>query len=165
MRRGAQISECGQFRYWLSREWDAHRPHACVIMLNPSTADANVDDPTIRKLLGFGERLGWGGFIVVNLYSFRATKPAELKRAGYPGQTCGDDGHIVRAATLARDSGGPVICAWGANARGMQRPEIVRALLKDAGATELRALRLLADGTPEHPLMLPYTCTPVPYTA
>lgn len=164
MNRVALISDCGRFRHWLVREWDAALPRACVIMLNPSTADGTQDDPTIRKLIGFGERLGWGAFEVVNLYSYRATKPADLKRAGYLGTGGEHDEYIRRAALGAFATGGPVICAWGANARGLSRPKQVEALLLDE-ALPLRALRLLADGIPEHPLMLPYTCTPVPYTA
>lgn len=156
MKSDALISPCGQYRHWLTRCWDEGKPVACVIMLNPSKADASVNDPTIRKLIGFGERLGWGGFVVVNLFAYRATKPAALKAAGYPGQRIEDDEHIIAAAHEALRSGGQVICAWGANARGMQRPRIVRAVLRGAGVRELHALRLLADGTPEHPLMLPY---------
>jgi hypothetical protein len=167
--RGATLSACGTYRYNLVRRWSMSAPQACVIMLNPSTADADKDDPTIRKLIGFGQRLGWGGFEVVNLYSYRATKPAALRAAGYPGQRVEDDRYIIQAAIAAKASGGPVICAWGANARGMQRPMVVRAVLRHADITELRALRLLPDGTPEHPLMLPYNDDegkvrqPVPY--
>lgn len=164
MNREALISDCGRFRHWLSRTWDEAKPIACVVMLNPSTADATVDDATIRKLIGFGERLGWGGFIVVNLYAYRATKPADLRKAGYPGQGLNDDSHIVQAALRAQKSGGPVVCAWGANARGLDRQAMVRRLLVQCGVSA-QALRLLPDGTPEHPLMLPYTCTPVPYRA
>lgn len=165
MKRDALISDDGRLRHWLARIWDESKPLACVVMLNPSTADASVDDATIRKLIGFGERLGWGGFFVVNLYSYRATKPADLKRAGYPGQGLNDDSFIVRAALRAKNSGGPVICAWGANARGLERQKTVRRLLAQCGITSPMALRLLPDGIPEHPLMLPYTCTPVPLAA
>lgn len=163
MNRAALLSPCGTYRHTLLRQWDPKLPTACVVMLNPSTADAEKDDPTIRKLIGFGRRLGWGGFEVVNLFSYRATKPADLKRAGYPGQSVGDDDFIIRAALTSLRTGGPVICAWGANARGLQRPEVVRIRLRQSHVP-LHALRLLPDGTPEHPLMLPYTCTPIPLT-
>lgn len=161
MDRQAIISDCGTFRYRLSRMWSPTPPLAFV-MLNPSTADANLDDPTIRKCIGFAERLGFGGIDVVNLFAFRATDPKDLRNNG---SQVGpeNDYAIQRCARLARAYGSPVICAWGANARsplGQARATTVRKMLGDMNV-ELRALRLLRDGVPEHPLMLPYSCKPV----
>ena len=153
--RGAVISRCGQYRYRLWRHWEEGGPRAVFIMLNPSTADAEQDDPTIRKCIGFAKRLGYTGIEVVNLYAFRATYPSVLKAAGYP-KGPDNDGHILTAAT----AGGIVICAWGANTRGLTRPDAVLDMLREAGIVPM-ALAFTADGLPSHPLMLPYTCVPV----
>jgi hypothetical protein len=162
--RGALISDCGKYRYALFRQWDDSKRRLPFIMLNPSTADAETDDPTIRKCIGFAERLGFGGIQVFNLYAYRATKPAELRANGYQ---VGPQNDICMTTWLKLeklDERGYVICAWGANARGLSRPEHVKSHLALAGV-RLRALRLLPDGVPEHPLMLPYSCTPIPLGA
>ena len=130
-------------------------------MLNPSTADSISDDPTIRKCIGFAERLGFGGIEVFNLFAFRATNPKDLRAQGYLVGEDNDKIIINRLQELGMDDDGYVVCAWGANARNLSRPPYLTSLLSLAGI-RLRALRLLADGTPEHPLMLPYSCKPVP---
>lgn len=81
--KGAEISDCGKYRYKLWRIWNEKLPLAMFVMLNPSTADANQDDATIRRLIGFAERMGCGGFYVGNLYPYRATDPKELIRVGF----------------------------------------------------------------------------------
>ena len=84
MRCDAVISECGRYRYSLLREWNAGRPRLCIVMLNPSTADANKDDPTIRRCIGFARRDGYGSIVVVNVAAFRATKPKDMLMAADP---------------------------------------------------------------------------------
>jgi hypothetical protein len=154
MKRSAVISGCGAFRYVLTRNWtDDTASVLLFVMLNPSTADAGIDDPTIRKCIGFAQRLGYGGIEVVNLYAYRATDPRALKTAGYQ---VGPDNDRYTMAAIRRAAN--VALAWGANARGMIRPDIVLRMVREAGVTPM-ALRRLADGVPEHPLMLPYTCT------
>lgn len=153
MIRDAVISECGQFRYRLIRVWDVDLPRLAFVMLNPSTADASQDDPTIRKCIGFAKRLGFGGIFVVNLYAFRATDPAMLRKQGYlVGPK--NDAHIGFAAWECET----LICAWGANARGLARPGEVLDIIKRTGRKPM-ALRILAGNVPAHPLMLPYSCT------
>lgn len=78
MDKGAIISECGKYRYQLWRIWDDTKPKVLFIMHNPSTADANEDDPTIRRCIGFAKRWGYGGIYVGNLFAFRATDPKDL---------------------------------------------------------------------------------------
>lgn len=160
MKKSAIISECGKFRYHLTRQWNEALKPLPFIMLNPSTADADEDDPTIRKCIGFATRLGFGGIEVFNLFAFRATNPKDLRAHGYQVGPENDRIMTNRLAELGLQDRGYVICAWGANARNLQAPQRVRTHLALAGV-RLRALRLLADGTPEHPLMLPYSCTPV----
>jgi len=156
----AVISPCGKFRYRLTRQWGegAALP---FVMLNPSTADAEQDDPTIRKCVGFAKRMGYDGIEVVNLYAYRATKPADLKKAGYP-RGPENDRHIE--AALVESHANSVICAWGVNARGLSRPTEVLEIIRRTGMRPT-ALKLTDDGIPCHPLMLAYDCRQVTLTA
>ncbi len=154
----AVLSPCGRFRYRLARTWGPGERMAFV-MLNPSTADATTDDPTIRKCIGFARRNGFDGIEVVNLFAFRATDPADLRRAGYQVGAY-NDSHIIEAAHAA----GAVVVAWGAQAGELERPGQVLAMLHAVGVEPL-ALRISAKGHPWHPLMLPYSCTPFAFTA
>jgi hypothetical protein len=157
MIRTATISPCGQFRYRLGRRWGSGLT-LLFVMLNPSTADADQDDPTIRRCIGFAQSHGCDGIEVVNLYAYRATKPADLKRAGYPvGPE--NDGHISAAACDA----GAICVAWGANAANLSRPAEVLRLLR-GGGHQIMALDHTAHGIPRHPLMLQSCCRLIPFT-
>lgn len=70
----ANISACDRYSYSLERVWDkgGYKNLCLFIMLNPSTADAHIDDPTIRRCIGFAKSWGYGGILVGNLYAFRA---------------------------------------------------------------------------------------------
>jgi hypothetical protein len=149
MIKRAWISPCGRYRYTLERIWDEKTPPLVFVMLNPSTADADLDDPTIRRCMGFGRREGAGGIFVVNLYAFRATDPATLWTVDDP---IGPLNHHAHAIAVVRPHRGPVICAWGANAKE-------DAWTKFVWASELRGHRLAClgktkDGAPRHPLYL-----------
>lgn len=155
--RTAILSDCGRYRYSLTRQWGAG-PRVCWLMLNPSTADAEKDDPTIRKCVGFSKAWGYGSLVVVNLFAWRSTDPRALRAAEDPvGPE--NDGAIERAAgTSVR-----VIAAWGAHLRGSgryARGAHVRALVARRGVPVYH-LGFTADGDPRHPLMLPYRTAPV----
>jgi hypothetical protein len=153
----AVMSACGTYRYRLQRRWKKDIAALCYVMLNPSTADDRTDDATIRKCVGFADRFGFGAIDVVNLFAYCATKPADLKAAGY---LVGphNDGWIDVAVRTARQTGGMVVCAWGVNARGLARPREVLALIAEAGMQPM-VIDRCSDGTPAHPLTLPYSCT------
>ncbi|WP_434577625.1 DUF1643 domain-containing protein [Pseudomonas sp. Z1-6] len=143
----AIISECGTYRYQLTRPGDMHadKGTALFLMLNPSTADATLDDPTIRRCRAFASTWGCNGITVANLYALRATNPADLWKAFDP---VGPENdwylrHLAREHT-------DVVCAWGANAQP-ERAEIVTRLLLGAGA-RLWCLGTTKDGHPRHPL-------------
>lgn len=158
----AYLSDCGTYRYTLGRRWtqDMTQGIAVFVMLNPSTADAETDDPTIRRCIGFAKALGCGGLHVVNLYAYRATKPADLWRCADPIGPENDE--ILRETfrSAAREDR-PVIAAWGANAKPL-RAEFAGIIARAAGAS-LSALGVTKDGAPRHPLYLPATARPVPY--
>jgi len=154
---GALLSDCGRFRYKLWRIFDETLPLLVFVMLNPSVADASVNDPTVLKCMGFAHRLGFGGIVVVNMFAYRATKPSDLKKAGWPTGGEMNTLTISDAAKAAKVWGGEVVCAWGVNARGRPEAAEMLALLRGCGVVP-KALRLTPDGVPWHPLMLPYSC-------
>ena len=80
----AQFSPCGRYRWWLQRCWDPQRPPLLFIGLNPSRADAQRDDPTLRRLLGFARAWGYGGLEVLNLFARISASPAALRRCADP---------------------------------------------------------------------------------
>jgi hypothetical protein len=155
---GALFSACGQYRPLLWRCWDRSLPTLGFCCLNPSMAGADREDQSSRKFSGFATQLGFGSYITSNLYDFIATDPKFLKKQGYPTSEAND-----AAIRLVARLSAQVICAWGAEARGLARPAAVLQLLRAEGATPM-ALKLTDDGIPRHPLYLPYSCTPVPLT-
>lgn len=152
MEKTATISECGKYRYRLGRRWGDGRP-LVFVMLNPSTADASDDDPTIRRCIGFARSHGYNAIDVVNLYAWRATDPRDLKAAGYPVGP-DNDKHIIEAVM----AGGQVCCAWGSRAAGLSRPDEVLRMVRRLCSTP-QALAFDSRGIPRHPLMLASDCT------
>lgn len=155
-RRSAELSPFGTYRYSLEREV-LDDPSSCVfIMLNPSTADADIDAPTIRRCMGFVRSWGYGTLVVVNLFAFRSTDPRQLKKLT-PERAIGskNDAALIRAAGVAD----MVVCAWGAHGSLHGRDQAVRDQLRSAGI-ELHALRLTKHGQPAHPLYLPRDLVP-----
>lgn len=156
--RAATLSDEGHpplYRYDLSRRWADTGEDLSFIMLNPSTADALVDDTTIRKCVGFARRLGYVGILVVNLYAYRATDPRELaaaRRRGVDVVGPENDDRLRRVLTVATSKGDGVVAAWGAHARD----DRVRQVLTMPGSRALCTLGLTANGVPRHPLMLGY---------
>ena len=140
IRCDAAISDCGRYRWWLSRTW-GDAPPLVFIGLNPSTADASQDDPTIRRCIGFARRERCGGLLMLNLFAFRATDPHLLY--GVPDRVGGENNRYLR--TLAT---GKVVAAWGAHALAPARAAEVRKLL----SVPLLCLGTTKDGSPRHPL-------------
>jgi hypothetical protein len=144
MKMDACISGCGTYRYALWRCWGSG-PQVLFVMLNPSTADHQHDDPTIRRCIGFAARWGYGAVAVGNLFAFRTPSPRVLKRAACPVGRA-NDRWLQR---LAAESS-CVIAAWGNEGTFLGRDAQVRDLLKP-----LHALALTRQGQPRHPLYLP----------
>ena len=156
MDRTALFSPCGRFRYRLGRRWCVG-PTVAFVLLNPSTADDEGDDPTIRRCIGFAQRHGFGGLEVVNLYAYRATDPGDLRRAGY--RIGPENDEHIEAAVRQCDK---VVLAWGVHAGRLTRPAEVLRLLRDVGVAPY-CLRVTGSGHPEHPLRLPRGCALRPF--
>lgn len=159
MEKGAALSACGLYRYGLRRTWDETLPILCWIMLNPSTADAEKDDATIRICMGRARRMGYGGINVVNLFALRSTDPKALYEAAYPvsePQLWFKNDVYIR--TIARWSP-MVICAWGDHGWLGGRGTIVLSMLRELGV-KTKTLRLTKKGHPCHPLRISYDVRP-----
>ncbi len=145
----AIISKCGRYRYLLTRTWDKTIPPLCWIMLNPSTADAYYDDPTIRRCVFFSKKFGYGGLRVVNLYALRATSPRELWVADDPVGPDNDQAIIDGVA------GEMTVVAYGANAKSDRERFVYDLIYSNALAIE--CLGFTKGNKPKHPLYLPNT--------
>jgi hypothetical protein len=146
------------YRYDLLRIWVDREPRLVnFVMLNPSTADASADDPTIRRCLAYARRWGHDGLVVTNLFALRSTDPKELIRDPEPiGPE--NDTYLTRWATEAD----LVVCGWGSHAMAIRRGAVVLALLRSAGV-QPQALKFTGSGQPGHPLYLRSDALPIPF--
>lgn len=177
---GAEISACGRYRYRLWREWRLHplpaqwdmwtdeagkpivdgageqlgEPKSCVfIMLNPSTADGEQDDPTIRRCVGFAKAWGYDRLEVLNLFAYRATDPRALLAVNHDDDPVGPNNRATFKRVLESDFPvGTVVCAWGAHGGHIGQDETALGWIGDV---DRYALGLTKDGHPKHPLYLP----------
>lgn len=152
---GTQFSPDRRYRYTLERKLGPQptdRPPLTVafIMLNPSTADAEVNDPTVRRCIGYATDWGFERLLVGNLFALRATDPRELRRAKNPVGVENDAWlrRIIEASDL-------VICAWGSHSLAAKRAH------EFFGDSPVRCLATTKDGHPRHPLYLRRDLTPI----
>ena len=141
MKKHAIISHDNKYRYQLSRVWDDEKPKILFIMLNPSTADADVDDPTIRRVVNFAKSWDYGGVFVGNLYAFRSTDPKGLKHTDDP---VGPENmaHIQSLIGLTDK----IVYAWGNN---QKEPKWLCDLVDTPYCIDIST-----KGIPKHPLYL-----------
>lgn len=152
----------GRRRTLLWRRWGAG-PAALWLCLNPSTAGAKEEDPSTRKIRGFTERIGYEAYALMNLFDICATDPRELhRRAASQGALCLPD-NFARILATARHA--PIVmCAWGRHGRLQAQARRLLIMLRERGLQKkLHYLRLNVDGSPAHPLMLPYGLEPKLY--
>lgn len=162
--RRAEVSICGHYRYLLEQRWRSGAPLLWV-MLNPSIADAERDDPTIRRCRKWASRWGYGGMLVVNIYPYRSPDPGRLA-AWLASESTVELGR-VRARNLetireASAEAGKVVCAWGDGAPELDWVAAAQDALAEGGRRHamrgtlrwrrLYCLRLTASGNPTHPL-------------
>jgi len=140
----ATISSCRKYRYSLFRIWDKKKKHVLFIGLNPSTADEEADDPTVRRCLNYAKKWGYGGFIMVNLFAYRTTFPANLKKVKYPiGKD--NDKYIMTLSKKADIT----VAAWGNYGNLYSRDKQVLSLIPN-----FMCLKVNKSGQPAHPLYL-----------
>lgn len=151
MKKYAFFSEDRKHRYYLSRVWDDSLPKVMFIGLNPSTANENEDDPTIRRVMAISERLGYGGVYMCNCFSYVSTDPRMLVANN---DNTENDKHLLMVKELVRD----VIFAWG-NFR------VVSDLKRDLEIFDMfpraMALQVNKNGSPKHPLYVKTDIIPV----
>ena len=151
----AYLSEDRRYRYWLERWWGTGAA-LVVIGLNPSTADESLDDPTIRKCIGFAQRWGYAGLIMLNLFAWRSPEPKELRVVEDPIGSENDYFLEMIAKPCRR-----ILCAWGKDGDIDDRDLAVLKLLQ---GRELVALKVSEKtGQPWHPLYVSYETKPVAY--
>ncbi|MDW4550147.1 DUF1643 domain-containing protein [Defluviimonas sp. D31] len=155
-RSSALYSECGAYRYLLRRDWGSGG-HMLFVLLNPSTATEERNDPTIERCERRARAMGFAGFAVANIFGYRATDPRELKRSAAPVGPQND-------ATLLDAASGAalVLCGWGVHGAHLGRGAEVEAALRAAGRP-LWQLGLTRDGHPRHPLYVGYARHPEPW--
>ena len=155
----AVFSPCRTWRYRLERVWNPALPRATFILLNPSTADETLDDPTIRRCIGFAKSWGMGGLVLGNAFALRSTDPFAL-RAHQDPQGPENDRHLAEIAAQAHE--GIVVCGWGTHANLHQRDRAVIGVIENAGGRP-HSLKRTKYGEPGHPLYLRKDLYPVPY--
>ena len=163
---GAWFSECDQYRYLLWRELHGSlnlfpmdtKDRDCTIqtggsvlfiMLNPSTADATQNDPTIRRCIDYGTRWGFSQLLVANIFGWRSTDPTVLEDLEDPVGPANDK--IIKLAATTADR---VICAWGNDGVLNHRGSAVLDMIREAGVTP-HCLNQNQGGQPVHPLYQP----------
>lgn len=134
------------FRYTLWRRWSEGSGYVNFICLNPSTADENADDPTVRKCVKFARGWGYAALCITNLFAYRSTDPRVLMKVADP-VGFGNDRHILKTAKDAS----LVVCAWGRDGAFMGRGSIVRRMIAQFDPHYLRLTR----EQPWHPLYIP----------
>ena len=142
--KGAFISADGLYRYSLWRLWDTSKPAVLFIGLNPSTADATDDDPTIRRCLGFARSWGFGSLYMGNLFAFRATDPMALYEAADPVGPDNDKWLLELSANCQK-----AVFAWGAKGQLLGRDKTLASAFPEA-----YCIRRTKEGHPSHPLYL-----------
>jgi len=150
--KGAEISADQLYRYKLWRVSDWTKGPMVWVMLNPSTADAEEDDATIRRCVGWAERWGHGGIVVVNLFAFRSTNPAALIEAGDPvGRPRGVD--VIYEVVDAKPE--LIVAAWGGGVPDGHDVHVnaVRNVLR---SSDTYCLGHTQAGEPRHPVRLAY---------
>lgn len=152
------FSPCRTWRYALRHTWadspDDRERSIVWIGLNPSTADENQLDPTLRRIRNYSRDWGFNTFHMLNLFAFRATDPRAMRRAPDPVGPDNDRWMLETARHADR-----IICAWGRHGRHLGRDAAVLALLQDF---PLECLDRTKDGMPRHPLYLKSGLLPAP---
>jgi hypothetical protein len=153
--KSACISKCGRYRHSLGRHWDRSLAYALFIGLNPSTADAEADDPTIRRCIQFSRDWGYGGIEMGNLFDWRSTDPKNLPRQQIAVSDKNDP--VLRCRS---SEAGIIIAAWGSVPWAQWR---IDQVFEEVFSEYKRwyCLKVTKYGFPSHPLYLPKKTAPI----
>lgn len=147
--KGAIFSECKKYRYAIWRIWDKSKPYVMFIGLNPSTANSNTDDPTIRRVQKFAFDWGYGGVYMMNLFTFITPYPEKLELCDDHIEENNRWLHVIHAKCDR------IIFAWGSFKQAEQRANYILERFKGF------ALEINKDGSPKHPLYVKSDIEPV----
>jgi len=148
--QGATFSACKKYRYRLWREWWSLSVRTILwVLLNPSTADAEHLDPTLRRCLSYSNMWGFGHMEIVNIFAWRSTDPEGLKHSKDPVGPGNDDAILEAAHATDR-----IVVGWGVHGHYLDRDLAVYELLRGAHR-ELHCLGVTKHGHPKHPLYVP----------
>lgn len=148
-----------QYRYSLTRSWNTTRSKPLTfIMLNPSKADAEHNDPTVFACIQFAKELNYDHLDIVNLFAYRSSLPSDLRLANDPIGT-DNDHYLLKSAELAKQ----IILAWGNWGCFLNRHEAVLQLLRPH-QQKLYYLKRNHSGQPGHPLYIKRNTQPQPWT-
>ncbi|WP_432797473.1 DUF1643 domain-containing protein [Poriferisphaera sp. WC338] len=150
----ARFSDCRQYRYTLHRIWDTSKPYCMFVGLNPSTADEIQNDPTVRRCIGYAIDWNFGGLIMTNIFSFRATDPKDMK--AHPEPVGPKNNYWLKKVSA---DAGLTLCAWGNHGSHLDRATQVIPLL-----TNPHCLKVTGAGHPSHPLYLKKDLQPIPFS-
>lgn len=151
----ATYSDCERYRYALRRVWDAQGARVLFIMLNPSKATEQQNDPTVERCEQRARQLGFGGFCVANIFAWRETHPKLMRQADDPiGPE--NDAEVLKACGWADT----VICGWGTHGAHLSRGHEVEHKLR-SNDVRLHHLGLTKGGQPKHPLYIAYATQPI----
>ena len=154
VKKDAIVSQDEKYRYCLWREWDIGGA-VTFVMLNPSTADARIDDPTIRRCIGFAKKWGFGRMVVVNVFAFRATNPKKLPNDILEAIGTHNMAWLDHGATY----GELIVPAWGVEKphlwQGYDSAKMTLTHVAKKHGTPIKCLATNQDGSPKHPLYVP----------
>lgn len=152
------FSLCEKYRYILHKSWNTSRIDLHFIMLNPSTATEEKNDPTIARCEHRARMSGYGGLVVLNIFAFRATNPIDLKNVSDPvGEL--NNKYIETAILKAKHDYCDIICGWGNHGSYLERERDIIKMFQSNGL-EPKALSWTKNGHPKHPLYIPYSAEP-----
>lgn len=153
--QAAVISANEKYRYFLSRSWIGGSGAIAFVGLNPSIADASIDDPTIRRCVAFAKNWGADSLWMVNLFALRSPDPSALKTDADP---IGEENDYWLRETVSKAQ--MVIAAWGNHGRLLGRATSFMQNLE----RDVYALRITKSGAPSHPLYIPAVTKPIPFS-
>lgn len=133
-------------RYTLFREWgDKNKRAVLFLLLNPSTATDEQDDPTIRRCIGYAKSWGFGRMMIGNIFAYRSTCPLGMKLADDPVGVSNDLylGAMAGEAHL-------IVAGWGNHGKFMERGDRMREVFGE----RLHCLSMTKANEPGHPLYL-----------